>query len=178
MKIYGPYTRKDGRQIIVLYDGNSTTTMSYPKYLVEQMLGRKLSDTETVDHIDEDFTNNSPDNLRVLEKPGHIKDDVLRRQGKTLTCVWCDTVFECSGKSLHNRSRGKSGPFCSRKCGGEYGALLQHNKIEALPPAEIYEKIYYKNKDHLKIEPIIRKIDSGDGDIGETFDSGNTEGTQ
>lgn len=64
MKIYGPYTRLDGRKIIII-DGR---TVSYPKYLLEQHLGRKLTDNETCDHIDGDFTNNSISNLRVLSR--------------------------------------------------------------------------------------------------------------
>jgi hypothetical protein len=36
MKIYGPYTGKDGRQRIVLYENGKRTTVSYPKYLLEQ----------------------------------------------------------------------------------------------------------------------------------------------
>lgn len=70
MKIYGPYTRKDGRQHIVLYDFEKglRKTMSYPKYLLEQKLGRELLPNETCDHIDNDFTNNSLDNLQVLTR--------------------------------------------------------------------------------------------------------------
>jgi hypothetical protein len=43
MKIYGPYTRKDGRKhVIVHYDGGRIRTVSYPKWLMEQHLGREL----------------------------------------------------------------------------------------------------------------------------------------
>lgn len=49
--IYGPYARSDGRKHMILIDENGfRTTISYPKYLMEQYLGRKLADDETVDH--------------------------------------------------------------------------------------------------------------------------------
>ena len=70
MKMYGPYTRKDGRQHIVLYDfeKNIRKTVSYPKYLLEQKLGRELLPNETCDHIDGDHTNNDLDNLQILTR--------------------------------------------------------------------------------------------------------------
>ena len=37
-KVYGPYTRKDGRQIVILKTPGSIKdhqTISYPKYIVE-----------------------------------------------------------------------------------------------------------------------------------------------
>ncbi len=176
MKVYGPYTRKDGRQMVVLYDGEHTITMSYPKFLVEEKLGRILSDTETIDHLNGDFTDNDFENIRIVERAEHAKDDVIRIAGATLTCQWCDTVFECSGKSVHDRSRGKAGPFCGKSCSGKYGASLQRGKVEKMPPQH-HDKVYYKNKTSLNLEPVLRKIDSGDGDIGETFDNGNAEGT-
>jgi len=68
MKVYGPYTRKDGRQHIILYDyaTNLRRTVSYPRYLLEQKLGHKLEDWEDADHIDNDKTNNDINNLQPL----------------------------------------------------------------------------------------------------------------
>ncbi len=64
MKTYGPYVREDGRQIIIV----NGKTMSYPKYLLEQKIGRPLTIHETCDHIDGDISNNDPSNLRVLSR--------------------------------------------------------------------------------------------------------------
>lgn len=73
--IYGPYTRKDGRKHIILRAKGSgkgglgtNITYSYPKWLLEQKIGRKLSSKETCDHIDNNFTNDSLDNLQVLTR--------------------------------------------------------------------------------------------------------------
>ena len=57
--VYGPYKRKDDRQIVVVVHRNGKRrTVSYPKWLLECHLGRKLhKDRETVDHWDSDFNN-------------------------------------------------------------------------------------------------------------------------
>lgn len=42
MKIYGPYLRKDLRKhIVIVNDDGSKTTKSFPKYLMENKLGRE-----------------------------------------------------------------------------------------------------------------------------------------
>ena len=53
MKVYGPYEMKSGRLYVTIrYDDGRQRTVSYPKFLVEQELGRELGPDETVDHID------------------------------------------------------------------------------------------------------------------------------
>ena len=69
IKVYGPYTRKDGRQhVILVHEDLSRQTMSYPKYLMEQQLGRPLLASKTVDHINNDFTDNRIENLQILTR--------------------------------------------------------------------------------------------------------------
>ena len=79
MKIYGPYTRKDGRKHIVKYKNGKRTTQSYPRYLMEQHLGRPLLDTEEVDHTDEDYTNDDINNLQLLTKIENV-DNIQERK--------------------------------------------------------------------------------------------------
>lgn len=74
-RIYGPYTRKDGRKHIVLtkrYSGVSLT-YSYSKFLLEMKLGRILTLNETCDHKNDDFTDDSYDNLQVLTRRANIQ---------------------------------------------------------------------------------------------------------
>jgi hypothetical protein len=120
--------------------------MSYPKYLMEQKLGRPLGDNETIDHLDGNFLNNSDSNLKIKDRISHNKDDVIRRKGELLKCVWCNKEFECDAVGLHNRSRKRAGPFCSKSCSGKYGRSVQMNQMDRLPEQK-YEPIYYTNKD-------------------------------
>lgn len=77
--VLGPYTRPDKRMHIVLnktkqpHKLGKLKTISYPKALMEIKLKRRLLDNETVDHIDEDKTNNDIDNLQVLTRRENIE---------------------------------------------------------------------------------------------------------
>jgi hypothetical protein len=141
-KIYGPYLRKDGRKhICAIFSDGSRKTVSYPKYLMEVYLNRYLEENETVDHIDRDFTNDDISNLRIVSKSQHTKDDVKRRKLLSGKCIWCNSFMEVVNN--HHRMRGKAGPFCSRRCSGQYGASIQSGgkKLEKA----LHKKEYYYN---------------------------------
>jgi hypothetical protein len=127
MKIYGPYTRKDGRQhIVIVKDDGTKTSKSYPKYLMEIKLGRELQHDETVDHIDNNFTNDDLNNLQVLSRPRNSAkyfDDNphLRAKMITIQCSYCKQYFDRT-LSNHNYALKKNvnpGFFCSRSCQGK-----------------------------------------------------------
>lgn len=86
MKIYGPYKRfNDGRWIIII-DGK---TKSYPRYLLEQYLGRELKLHEEADHIDGNPDNNELSNLRVLHKSFNAAQAIQRAdKTKIYTEAW------------------------------------------------------------------------------------------
>ena len=67
-------------------------TMSYPKYIMETYLGRKLEQFETVDHIDKYPLNNAISNLRVLRRSEHSKIDVIRVRPVDFICPVCVCV--------------------------------------------------------------------------------------
>lgn len=77
MKIYGPYTRKDGRKHVILRKDGKLQTISYPRFLLEEKLGRKLLPEETVDHIDEDLSNDDLSNLQVLSRAENARKSLL-----------------------------------------------------------------------------------------------------
>lgn len=148
VKVYGPYTRKDKRQVVVitLNDG-SKLTKSYLKYLKELELGRELDvNLETIDHINRDFMDNGKDNIQILTRSENSKKSVKRRADVYDNCVWCGTHFKLSTSQLRNRSRDKAGPFCSRSCVGLYGKSLQNNCGERLDRRDI-KVTYYSNDD-------------------------------
>ena len=121
MRIYGPYTRKkDGRQhIIKIFRDGRRVTQSYPRYLMEKKLGRKLLPTEEVDHIDNDFTNNALDNFQILTKPENIRKSRKPAEVYYFVCPTCERpTVKSASQVKHNRGLSKSGPYCSRRCAG------------------------------------------------------------
>lgn len=58
---------QNNRKIISLHGvNNKTRVMTYARYLMSVKLGRELTDEETVDHIDNDCSNDSLENLQIL----------------------------------------------------------------------------------------------------------------
>lgn len=126
MKIYGPYTRKDGRQHVIIYENGKRRTISYPKYLLQKKLRRELDSEETCDHIDNDFTNNSFENLQILSRSENAKKAMSLRPAEmgTFSCPLCDKTFLRQMRLVKNNwKKGKSGPYCSRSCAGKASHL-------------------------------------------------------
>jgi len=129
MRVYGPYKRKDGRQhVIIIYENGKRQTISYPKYLLEKKIGRKLTKNETCDHIDGDFTNNCLDNLQVLTRSENSAKALVTRRAEEayFVCPECNKSFyklvrDVKGNQIKQK---KAGPFCSRQCAGRYGQKL------------------------------------------------------
>jgi hypothetical protein len=77
-KTYGPYTITDGknkgRKIMVKYDPKtqSTTSTNQARDKKEKQLGRSLRKDEHVDHKNNDRTNDSSSNLRVMSAKKNI----------------------------------------------------------------------------------------------------------
>lgn len=125
-KCYGPYTRSDGRQHVVLvhHDNEGSIdnrlTCSYPKYIVERHIGRKLKSSETIDHIDGNFSNNNLSNLRIIERSLHCRSHTDQRKVIEKQCNICGKVFYTD-----NNSRVTCG---SKSCRGYCAHVIGHNK--------------------------------------------------
>lgn len=156
-KVHGPYKRKDGRShVIIVYDSGIKRTVSYPKFLAEVAIGRELDrDTETVDHVDGDFTNNSWSNIRIVSRKQHASDDALILKKHLVKCVWCGKLVRKNPRQLNHAAKlNKSGPFCSRECVGIYGAELQNGRCQPIPAQKAFpvtKRKYYKRGKHTKI---------------------------
>lgn len=123
MKVYGPYERKDRRKhVIIVHDDGRKQTKSYPKYLLEQHIGRELLLNETADHIDNDKTNNDITNLQILTRKDNSKKAMNLRPRKVykFVCPCCGNAAEkYLNQVLANWKKGKAGPYCSRRCAGK-----------------------------------------------------------
>lgn len=139
-KVYGPYTRKDRRQIVILKTPGNTedrVTVSYPKYLVECALDRYLDSFETIDHIDGNFLNNDLKNLRIVNKSEHCRSHVLIRIGVSHTCPVC-------GKSyvIKYDIRKTCG---SKHCAGYYTHLPESVKLQHEKDIQVRQYISTRN---------------------------------
>jgi hypothetical protein len=147
--VHGPYKRQDGRQIVIVIDHNGKRrTVSYPKWLMELQLGRKLDpNLETVDHMDSNFDNNDLSNLRIVPRDQHSADDTRRVKLIKFTCAWCDKEFERSPRLIRDKAKkNKAGPFCSRNCAGKYSRMLQLKLIDKMDSQKAVDSEYYKRK--------------------------------
>jgi hypothetical protein len=123
MKVYGPYFRKDGRQHVIISVDGKKKTVSYPRYLMQQVINRELTDLETVDHIDGDFTNNDLSNLQILTREANASkkyDDHPQLRSKYITymCPVCNNTFQREERVVRRNQikRGCEGPYCSKSC--------------------------------------------------------------
>lgn len=149
-KVYGPYYNGNhGRKLVIVVDKNGKRrTISYPKWLMECHLGRKLDpNKDTVDHFDGDINNNDFSNLRIVPRDEHSADDTRRAKNLNLHCAWCDKEFERSPRLIRDKAKKKkAGPFCSRQCAGKYSRMLQLKLIDKLGPQKHVDTEYYKRK--------------------------------
>lgn len=130
VKVYGPYIRRqDNRKIVVLrlLDG-SLTTKSYARYLYEQEHGKIEDINLTVDHKDEDVTNDVLENFDLLPRALNIQKSAMSAMYNGI-CPICSNKFTKSMRNVRgNWKKGKSGPFCSRQCAGIRNKEIQLDK--------------------------------------------------
>jgi hypothetical protein len=127
IKIYGPYTRKDGRKHIIkicTITGNRIT-QSYPRYLIENKLGRKLLPNEHIDHKNDDYTDDDINNLQILTQKQNNQKEMSRPHRKQkfyeFNCPQCGIFCKKELKYVKgNKKQNKAGPFCSRSCAGKF----------------------------------------------------------
>lgn len=124
------YPGKDGRLRIYIKD--EKRLMSYPKYLMEQELGRTLLPNEQVHHKDGDPLNNDMSNLEVRLQGEHQAEHATKYYDMVMTCGWCGKEFVWSPiqqSHFHSNQRIRTTtsdtPFCSKQCAGKHSRHIQ-----------------------------------------------------
>ena len=124
-------TNPQNRKTVILYNNHKDrSSTQYARYLMAVKLGRYLAKNETVDHIDEDKTNDSLTNLQILS----MRDNLVKANKKPnfqLVCPICKKSFE----KTHTQMRGKKDRAannmiaCSRKCGGKLSHITSKSSL-------------------------------------------------
>lgn len=124
MKVYGPYiSASNGRRFVLLIHADGSRKMQwYSRYLWEQHRG-PIPDGMEVDHIDEDYLNDSIENYQLLTKADNIKKSANSRgvseEQYHGVCPECGNDFVKPARTVRsNRKKGNAGPYCSRQCSG------------------------------------------------------------
>lgn len=127
------YECKDGRTRV--YDKETKKVTSYPRYLMEQELGRPLDPKEEVHHKDRNPLNNDISNLEVKWKSVHAREHNQKYFDKEVECAWCGKRFIWTAKQQRRHHQNRTAvlksyelhdkPFCSKHCCGSYGQKVQ-----------------------------------------------------
>lgn len=147
-KVYGPYIASNGRQIVITVDeSGNRRTVSYPKWIMELKLQRRLDVNETVDHLNYDYFDNNLSNLRVVDRAEHSADDTRRVKLVKFKCAWCKQEKERTPRAIRDAARkNNAGPFCDKSCAAKYSRRLKLKLIEKLPTQQHIESEYYRRK--------------------------------
>lgn len=121
MKLEYPYSTKwkkgyivtnpEGRKTVILYNSQKDrTSTSYARYIMSVHLGRFLTPSEHVDHIDEDKTNDDIDNLQLLTQTENSKKNGLHKRkdivhGSLSGYRYCKCSKCRLGKSLYSAGK-------------------------------------------------------------------------
>jgi hypothetical protein len=130
-KVYGPYKRKDGRSHICLTLNGSRKTVSYPRFLVETHLGRKLLDSEEVNHLNGNVGDDRLDNFEIIDGTIHRKLHNTKYFDKLAICKQCNINFTLTADIQRSRIQNatESGPFCSRECAGRWSTTGENKRL-------------------------------------------------
>jgi hypothetical protein len=117
--IYKIYHKKQKRYYACLVSKEHRKTTAYARYLMEVHLGRKLSKDETVDHINNNKTDDRIENFQILSVRENIRKSAKGETMVTLICPVCSKEFVQPRRQTHI-IKGGNYTCCSRSCAGKY----------------------------------------------------------
>jgi transposase-like protein len=141
--------------------GSGEKTHVYEHHVIaEEMLNRELRNNEEVHHLDKNRSNNSPDNLLVLDKDQHVKlhswldkNIIIPKPSyaiRTLKgCIRCDY---CNKPIAPDKKR-----FCNNSCRDSFNKI----KLSKETPVESIKELLNSNLSMTKIGKILGLSDNG-----------------
>lgn len=128
--LIGPYNRKDGRVTFTLRRKNSlgNSNITRARLLLEIKLDRRLIGNETCDHIDNDCTNDDPDNLQVLSRAENAKKGWDYYKNKPILRTSTELSLAIRGIKNPNNSLSEC-DIISIRCLGRLYDEITHKKI-------------------------------------------------
>jgi HNH endonuclease len=118
-KVYGPYlSKQENRRLVLLYWDGGKKTMSYARWMMEEHLGRVLTDKEEVDHRDDNKLNDVISNFQILTRLANTKKSAAAAEMAEVICQHCGKKQQKPMRHIrHNQTRRKCrGPFCDKVC--------------------------------------------------------------
>lgn len=98
-------TNKENRKTVILVNNvTDRSSTQYARYFLAVKSKRFLTEEETVDHVDNDKTNDDLDNLQILSRKENIIK-ACKQPDVELTCPICDTIFYKSLTHLRGKKR-------------------------------------------------------------------------
>ena len=111
--------------MVYLYnpEDQSRTTVSFARYKMSCKLGRYLLKSEHVDHIDEDKTNDSIENLQIISHADNCKK-YAKLIGRKMAKIQCPNCLQIFARRVGNTQavecyKGKV-TCCTRECASEF----------------------------------------------------------
>ena len=146
--IYKVYHNKEKRNYAILIPKDKNMkrkTIAYSRYLMSVKLKRFLLNSEEVDHIDDNKTNDIIENLQILTKTENLnkqKDKSTRKYVK-LKCPNCGKVFELPKNQSYLQKTNCTYNCCSRNCKDAMMRKTNNNKNKELV-SSILKTIFIK----------------------------------
>lgn len=116
---------KGRRYVKMVKDGTDIQIAPYlSQCLMMVKLARPLLDNETVDHIDHNHSNDSIENLRIIDKTTHASEDSVLLEVSSSVCMGCGQTFTMTPKA-YSYFRHHPGPLvCGKECRSKVGRTL------------------------------------------------------